>query len=143
MRGKQTELLAAAQFLWEILRFLGLFALVLLRFRDTLAGEPAAVLWLVALGSGQLLAPALLAIFIYSPARRGTLLPFLRLTKILQLFPALLLAFALASRRGPSPASLPFVFPRLALTAALLAACVVDLVFLLALFTVRLPAEEP
>jgi len=134
--GKRTELQAAVQFLWELARFLGLFALALLRFRGAVVEDPAAVLWLVALGSAQLLAPALLALFLYSPARRGTLLPFLRLTKTLQMFPALLLAFALASRPGPALPSLP-IFPRVALSAALLAASLVDLVFLLLLLTLR------
>jgi len=135
--GKRTELLAAVQFLWELVRFLGLFALVLLRFRAAVVEDPAAVLWLVALGSAQLLAPALLALFLYSPARRATLLPFLRLMKILQLFPVLLLGFALASRPGPALPLPPFPSPRLALSAALLAASLVDLLFLLLLLTLR------
>ena len=142
MRGKHTELLAAVQFLWELARFLGLFALALLRFQGALAEDPSAVLWLVALGSGQLLAPALLALFLYSPSKRSTLLPFLRLAKVLQAFPALLLAFALATRRGLSLPLLPLPAPRLALTAALLAASAVDLVFLLLLCAIRWPAEE-
>jgi hypothetical protein len=140
--GKRTELLAAVQFLWELVRFLGLFALALLRFRAAVVEDPAAVLWLVALGSAQLLAPALLALFLYSPARRDTLLPFLRLTKILQLFPVLLLGFALASRPGPAMPALPFPSPRLALSAALLAACLVDLLFLLLLLTLRCEGRE-
>ncbi len=131
--GKRTELLAAIQFLWELIRFLGLFALALLRFRGSFVEEPAAVLWLVALGSAQLLAPALLALFLHSPDRRDTLLPFLRLAKILQMFPVLLLAFALAYRPGPALPSLPFIAPRLALSAALVAGSLVDLLFLLLL----------
>jgi hypothetical protein len=147
MTGKNTQLLAAVQFLWELARFLGLFALALLRFQGVLAEDPAAVLWLVALGSGQLLAPALLALFLYSPAKRPTLLPFVRLAKILQVFPVLLLAFATASRRGAPLPPLTWIPPRLALSAALLAVSVVDLVFLLLLFTLRaadsgLPAED-
>jgi hypothetical protein len=137
MTGKRTELLAAVQFLWELVRFLGLFALALLRFRGAVVEDPAAVLWLVALGSAQLLAPALLALFLYSPARRGTLLPFLRLAKTLQMFPVLLLAFALVSRPGPALPSLPIFPPRLALSATLLAAFLVDLLFLLLLLTLR------
>ena len=131
--GKRTELLAAIQFLWELIRFLGLFALALLRFRGSFVEEPAAVLWLVALGSAQLLAPAQLALFLHSPDRRDTLLPFLRLAKILQVFPVLLLAFALAYRPGPALPPLPFVVPRLALSAALVAGSLVDLLFLLLL----------
>ncbi len=131
--GKRTELLAAVQFLWELIRFLGLFALAGLRFQGSLVGEPAAVLWLVALGSAQLLAPALLALFLHSPDRRDTLLPFLRLAKILQVFPVLLLAFALTYRPDPALPSLPFVAPRLVLSAALMAGTLVDLLFLLLL----------
>jgi hypothetical protein len=131
--GKRTELLAAVQFLWELIRFLVLFALAGLRFRGSLVGDPAAVLWLVALGSAQLLAPALLAFFLHSPERRETLLPFLRLAKILQVFPVLLLAFALAYRQGPALPWLPFLAPRLTLSAALTAGCLVDLLFLLLL----------
>ncbi len=131
--GKRTELLAAVQFLWELIRFLGLFALALLRFRASFVEEPAAVLWLVALGSAQLLAPALLALFLHSPDRRDTLLPFLRLAKILQVFPVLLLAFTLASRPGPALPLLPFFAPRLVLSAALVAGSLVDLLFLLLL----------
>jgi hypothetical protein len=142
MTGKQTEPVAAVQFLWELARFLGLFALALLRFQGTLAEDPSAVLWLVALGSGQLLAPALVALFIYSPSKRGALLPFLRLAKVLQVFPALLLAFALATRRGLPLPALPIVAPRLALTAVLLVASVVDLAFLLFLCTVRGDSPE-
>jgi hypothetical protein len=131
--GKRMELLAAVQFLWELIRFLGLFALAGLRFRGSFVEDPSAVLWLVALGSAQLLAPALLALFLHSPARRDTLLPFLRLAKILQVFPVLLLAFALVSRPGPALPSLPFVAPRLTLSAALVAGSLVDLLFLLLL----------
>jgi hypothetical protein len=89
------------------------------------------VLWLLALASAQLLAPALLALFLYSPERRQTLLPFLRLSKLLQVFPVLLLAIALATRPGPALPSLPLFPPRLALAAALAAASAVDLLFLL------------
>jgi hypothetical protein len=131
MTDKRTELLAAVQFLWELIRFLGLFALALLRFRGSFVEDPSAVLWLVALGSAQLLAPALLALFLYSPDRRDALLPFLRLSKILQVFPVLLLAIELASRPGPALPSLPFVHRRLALSAALAAGSLVDLLFLL------------
>lgn len=131
--GKRTELLAAVQFLWELIRFLGLFALAGLRFRGSFVEDPAAVLWLVALGSAQLLAPALLALFLHSPDRRDTLLPFLRLAKILQAFPVLLLAFALVYRPGPSMPWLPFLNPRLTLSAALVAGSLVDLLFLLLL----------
>jgi hypothetical protein len=138
MTGKRTELLAAVQFLWELARFLGLFALILLRFQRSLE-DPAAVLWLVSLGSGQLLAPALLALFLYSPLRRATLLPFLRLAKILQVFPAALLALTLVHRQLRS--ALPFLPPRLMVAAAVTAATVLDLVFLLLLFTV--PAGGP
>jgi hypothetical protein len=149
MTGKRSELLAAVQFLWELVRFFGLFALALLRFRGTLVEDRTAVLWLIALASGQLLAPAGLALFIYSPGRRGTLLPFLRLAKILQMFPALLLVLALAPTRGLSLLGLPFVpsrfalasLPGFALAAVLLAASVVDLIFLLVLFTTRAAAE--
>jgi hypothetical protein len=149
MTGKRSELLAAVQFLWELVRFFGLFALALLRFRGTLVEDRTAVLWLIALASGQLLAPAGLALFIYSPGRRGTLLPFLRLAKILQMFPALLLVLALAPTRGLSLLGLPFVpsrfalasLPGFALAAVLLAASVVDLIFLLVLFTTRAEAE--
>ena len=141
--GKHTLLLAAVQFLWELARFLGLFALALLRFRGAAVEDPAAALWLVALGSAQLLVPALLALFLYNPDGRATLLPFLRLAKILQVFPVLLLSFALASRPGPALPSLQLLPPRLALSAALLAACLVDLLFLLllALRTREPPAE--
>jgi hypothetical protein len=131
--GKRTELLAAVQFLWELARFLGLFALALLRFRASFAADPTTGLWLVALGSAQLLAPALLALFLYSPDRRQALLPFLRLAKVLQVFPVLLLAFALATRPGPALPPLPLVPPRLALSAALAAASLLDLLFLLLL----------
>ncbi len=138
--GKRTELLAAVQFLWELIRFLGLFALAALRFRGSFVEEPAAVLWLVALGSAQLLAPALLALFLHSPDRREALLPFLRLAKILQVFPVLLLAFALASRPGPALPWLPFVAPRLVLSSALVAGSLVDLLFLLLLSLPRATA---
>lgn len=138
--GKRTLLLAAVQFLWELARFLGLFALALLRFRGAAVEDPAAVLWLLALGSAQLLAPALLALFLYNPDGRATLLPFLRLAKILQVFPVLLLSFALALRPGPALPALQFVPPRLALSAALLAATLVDLLFLLLL---SLRSEKP
>jgi hypothetical protein len=131
--GKHTELPAAVQFLWELVRFLGLFALAGLRFRASFAGDPAAVLWLVALGSAQLLVPALLALFLHSPERRESLLPFLRLAKVLQVFPVLLLAVALASRPGPALPSLSLLVPRLALSAALAAVSLVDLLFLLLL----------
>jgi hypothetical protein len=131
--GKRTELLAAGQFLWELIRFLGLFALAALRFRGSFVADPAAVLWLVALGSAQLLAPALLALFLHSPDRREALLPFLRLAKILQVFPVLLLAWALAYRRGPALPWLPFLVSRLTFSAALLAGSLLDLLFLLLL----------
>ncbi len=133
--GKRTELLAAIQFLWELARFLGLFALALLRFRGSVVEDPAAALWLVALGSAQLLAPALLALFLYRQDWRAVLLPFLRLAKVLQVFPVLLLAFALASRPGPVLSRLPFIPPRLAFSGALVAGSVVDLLFLLLLLT--------
>jgi hypothetical protein len=131
--GKRTELLAAVQFLWELVRFLGLFALVGLRFQGSFVQEPAAVLWLVALGSAQLLVPALLALFLHSPDRRDALLPFLRLAKILQVFPVLLLALALAYRPGPALPWLPLASPRLTLSAGLVAGSLVDLLFLLLL----------
>ena len=59
---------------------------------------------MLALASAQLLVPAALALFLYSPARRAALLPFLRLAKILQVFPVLLLTLALALP-GFAPAS--------------------------------------
>jgi hypothetical protein len=141
--GKRTELLAAVQFLWELVRFLGLFALVGLRFQGSFVQEPAAVLWLVALGSAQLLAPALLALFLHSPDRRDTLLPFLRLAKILQVFPVLLLALALAYRPGPALPWLPLASPRLTLSAGLVAGSLVDLLFLLLLSLPGKAAEPP
>ena len=100
--GKRTLLLAAVQFLWELARFLGLFALALLRFQAAVLGD--AVHWL-------------LALFLYNPDGRATLLPFLRLAKILQVFPVLLLSFVLALRPGPALSALQFVPPRLALLA--------------------------
>jgi hypothetical protein len=133
--GKRTELLAAIQFLWELARFLGLFALALLRFRGSVVEDPAAVLWLVSLGSAQLLVPALLALFLYRQDWRAVLLPFLRLAKVLQVFPVLMLAAALASRPGPVLGSPPFIPLRLALSGALTAASLVDLLFLLLLLT--------
>ena len=77
------------------------------------------------------------------------LLPFLRLAKVLQVFPTLLLAFALAYRPGPALPSLPFVAPRLTLSAALVAGSLVDLLFLLLLSLPsasgrpEAPREEP
>jgi len=128
-------------------RFLGLFALVLLRFRGLIVEDRTAVLWLVALGSAQLLVPAALALFMYSPARRPALLPFLRLAKILQLFPVALLtaAFVLpgfapaaeGSTRLPALVRLPVALAplRLLLAPLLLASLILDLLFLFALFS--------
>jgi hypothetical protein len=135
MTVKRIELFAALQFLWELVRFLGLFALVLLRFQRIFLEEPGAVLWLVALGSGQLLAPALLALFLYNPAGRAALLPFLRLAKMLQVFPALLLAVFLAYRQAH--ALLPFLPSRFALSASVAVASLLDLYLLYLLFTIR------
>jgi hypothetical protein len=150
-------LLAGVQFLWELVRFLGLFLLALLRFRGLLVEDPSAVLWLLALGSAQLLAPAALALFLYSPARRAALLPFLRLAKILQLFPVLLLTLALALpgfALSSSPnaeglarplglARLPAALApmRLVLAPVLLASLIVDLLFLFVLFSPQEPAR--
>lgn len=135
---------AGLELAWELARFLGLFALLLLRFRATLADDPTAVLWLLALGSPQLLVPAGLAFFLLSPRYRALLMPFLRLAKILQLFPMVLLTSALPF--GPGLPRLPFLrlFPqRLALVPLLLAVCLLDLVFLFNLFLQHPEAEEP
>lgn len=135
---------AGLELAWELARFLGLFALLLLRFRATLTDDPTAVLWLLALGSPQLLVPAGLAFFLLSPRYRAPLLPFLRLAKILQLFPAVLLASALPF--SPGLPRLPFLrlFPqRLVLVPLLLAVCLLDLAFLFNLFLQHPEAERP
>ena len=143
MTARRSLLWAALQLPWEIVRFLGLFVLLLLRFRTPLVDDPTAVLWLVALGSPQLLVPAGLAIFLLSRLHRSTLLPFLRLAKILQLFPVVTLAAALPFSRGlPRLPFLRLIVPRLALAPFLLAACLVDLLFLYLLFARRNGPEE-
>jgi hypothetical protein len=128
-------------------RFLGLFALVLLRFRGLIVEDRTAVLWLVALASAQLLVPAALALFMYSPLRRPALVPFMRLAKILQIFPMLLLIAALLmpgfapAAEGPAGPSglalLPLALAplRLVLAPLLLASLILDLLFLFAWFS--------
>ena len=133
----------ALQLPWEVARFLGLFLLLLLRFRTPLVADPTAVLWLVALGSPQLLVPAGLAIFLLSPRYRAALLPFLRLAKILQVFPVVALAAVLPFTRGlPRLPFLPLILPQLALVPFLLTACLVDVLFLYLLFARRNGSEE-
>jgi hypothetical protein len=130
MTARRSVVSTALQLPWEVARFLGLFLLLFLRFRTPLVADPAAVLWLVAWGSPQLLVPAGLAIFLLSPRYRATLLPFLRLAKILQVFPVVALAAVLPFTRG---------LPRLPF---LLTACVVDVLFLYLLFARRNGPEE-
>lgn len=91
MNARRYAFAFGLQLAWEFVRFFGLFGLLLFRFQPALLDDPAAILWLVVLGSTQLLVPAGLLFLILDGGRRGALLPFLRLGKILQLFPALLL----------------------------------------------------
>ncbi len=123
------------QLVWEFVRFFGLFALLLFRFRPALLEDPAAVLWLVVLGSTQLLLPAALLFLLLDSARSPILLPFLRLGKILQLFPALLLLFALPVSRGfPRLPLLPLP-SRLSVLPFMALGVLIDLIFLFHLFS--------
>jgi hypothetical protein len=137
MNARRYTLAFGLQLAWEFVRFFGLFALLLFRFRPTLLDDPAAILWLVVLGSTQLLVPAGLLFLILDEGRRGVLLPFVRLGKILQLFPALLLIFILPFGRGLPHLPLLLLPPKLTALPFLLAGALVDLIFLFFLFGAR------
>jgi hypothetical protein len=131
------------QLVWEFVRFFGLFALLLFRFRPALLDDPVAVLWLVLLGSTQLLLPAGLLFLLLDAARAPILVPFLRLGKILQLFPALLLLFALPFSRGLPPLPLLLLPSRLSVLPFLLGGVLVDLIFLFYLFAPPARSASP
>ncbi len=129
------------QLVWEFVRFFGLFALILFRFAPALLDDPVAVLWLVVLGSTQLLVPAGLLFLLLDCGRSSSLAAFVRLGKILQLFPALLLLFALPFGRGLPHLILPLLPPKLSALPFLLLGVLVDLNFLFFLFA-KPPARE-
>jgi hypothetical protein len=137
MKDRHYALAFGLQLAWEFVRFFGLFALLLFRFQPMLLDDPAAILWLVVLGSTQLQVPAGLLFLILDGGRRGVLLPFVRLGKILQFFPALLLMFILPFGRGLPHLPLPFLPPKLTTLPFLLAGSSIDLIFLILLFGAR------
>jgi hypothetical protein len=150
MTARRSALFHIVQLAWEFVRFFGLFALLLFRFAPALLDDPVAILWLVLLGSTQLLVPAGLLFLILDAGKRPSLLPFVRLGKILQLFPALLLLFALPFSRGLPHLPLVLLPPRLSSLPFLLAGVLVDLIFLFFLFappsrsaSPLAPAEPP
>jgi hypothetical protein len=150
MNARRYVFTLGLQLVWEFARFFGLFALLLLRFRVALLDDPMAILWLVLLGSTQLLVPAGLLFLILDGQRRGVLLPFVRLGKILQFFPALLLILVLKFGRGLPHLTLLYLPLKLTTLPFLLAGTLVDLIFLSFLFGARdgnaaqqSPAEPP
>jgi hypothetical protein len=142
MTARRYPLALYLQLPWEFVRFFGLFALLLFRFRPALLDDPVAILWLVVLGSTQLLMPAGLLFLILNTDKRGTLVPFLRLGKLLQLFPSLLLLFALPFSRGLPYLPLLILPPKLSTLPFLMGAVLVDLNFLFFLFAWRASSDE-
>jgi hypothetical protein len=143
MTARRSALFYAVQLAWEFVRFFGLFALLLFRFRPALLDDPLAILWLVALGSTQLLVPAGLLFLVLDAGKRAILVPFVRLGKILQLFPVLLLLFALPFSRGLPHLPLTLLPPRLSTLPFLLAGVLVDLIFLFSLFAPPASSASP
>ena len=134
MTARRSTLFYIIQLVWEFVRFFGLFALLLFRFAPALLDDPVAILWLVVLGSTQLLVPAGLLFLVLDYGRSSSLVPFVRLGKILQLFPALLLLFALPFGRGIPHLTLPLLPPKLSALPFILLGVLVDLNFLFLLF---------
>jgi hypothetical protein len=143
MIARRSALFYTVQLVWEFVRFFGLFALLLFRFAPALLDDPMAILWLVVLGSTQLLVPAGLLFLVLDAGRSSILVPFVRLGKILQLFPALLLLFALPFSRGLPHLPLMFLPPKLSSLPFLLAGVLVDLIFLFSLFAPQSPPQPP
>jgi hypothetical protein len=121
--------------LWELVRFLLLFAALGVSLGYSLIGDPQTVYWLVLLGSGQLLLPAVLFFLYLDPERFAGLLNVARLGKFLGILAALLLLFL-----GPLSSQIRAVTGNAASASLLLpytivvAATIVDLIFLFLLF---------
>ncbi len=143
MTARRSALFYTVQLAWEFVRFFGLFALLLFRFQPALLDDPVAILWLVVLGSTQLLVPAGLLFLVLDAGRGPILVPFVRLGKILQLFPALLLLFALPFSRGLPHLPLMLLPPKLSTLPFLLAGVLVDLIFLFFLFAPPRASASP
>lgn len=123
------------QSVWELLRFLALFAVLVVGFSAALLADRQAVLGLVLLGSSQLVLPAGLVFLFLDPGRFAPLASLIRLGKVLEVFSEVLLLAAQPFDGGLQRLALPFIPDRFSGLAILLTITLIDLVFLFLLFS--------
>jgi hypothetical protein len=127
--------------LWELLRFLLLFAALLLTFHPLVIVNRQAVYWLLLFGSPQLLLSAGLLVLYAENEPPPALLNLVRLGKVLAVFSSLLLFVLepLSWRPGLAGSLLAFLATPLII---LLGVLFIDLVFLLFLLSYSPRREE-
>ena len=120
--------------LWEIVRFTFLFLLIVSASDgETTRGAPE-LYWILPYGAGALVIPAGLFVLMLDPAKYGALLNLLKLGKLLEVIPFLiLLGRELSAMSVLSNPRFP-LYP-------VLAAAVLDLIFLALLISYRLEKD--
>jgi uncharacterized membrane protein YkvI len=117
--------------LWEILRFTLLFLLIVSASSKESASGTVEVYWILPYGAGALIIPAGLIVLMLDPVKYGGLLNLLKLGKLLEVIPSLvLLGRELSTLSVLSNSRFP-LYP-------FVAAVVFDLVFLALLISYRL-----
>jgi hypothetical protein len=128
MKKISPVLLATA--LWEVIRFTFLFLLIVSFSSRGSANSAIEAYWILPFGAGALIIPAGLVVLMMNPAKYGGILNLLKLGKLLEVIPSLVLLGRELSTLGVlSNPRLP-VFP-------VLAAAIIDLIFLALLMSFR------
>ncbi len=129
MKKMSPVLLSTA--LWEIIRFTFLFLLIVSFSNRGSASSATEVYWILPFGAGALILPAGLVVLMMNPVKYGGILNLLKLGKLLEVIPSVVLLGRELSTLGVlADPRLP-VYP-------VLAAAVIDLIFLVLLISFRL-----
>lgn len=132
---KKISLVLLSTALWEIIRFTFLFLLIVSLSNRESANGATEVYWILPFGAGALILPAGLIVLMINPVKHGGILNLLKLGKLLEVIPSLvLLGRELLAMGVLAHARLP-VYP-------LLAAAVIDLIFLALLISFRLEESQ-
>ncbi len=116
--------------LWEVIRFTFLFLLIVSVSNGKPTRGELEVYWILPFGAGALILPAGLVVLMMNPEKYGGILGLLKLGKVLEVIPLLvLLGRELSTSRVLYNFRLP-VYP-------ILAAAAIDLIFLILLISFR------
>jgi len=133
MRRLNPVLLFAA--LWELVRFVLLFLLIVSLFVPRAGARSAAAYWLLFYGAGCLLMPAGMVLLLIDPARYAVVIHLVRLGKVLQAVPVVLMVLTGLAAGDVGLFGIDGLLP-------LAVATVVDLVFLGVLLSFRIEAAH-